>query len=53
MIVIDAGHQAHAMSETEPVGPGANETKAKVTGGTQGSLTGLAEHELNLRVALA
>ena len=53
VIVIDAGHQKHAMSETEPIGPGAEEQKAKVTGGTQGSFTGLAEHELNLRVALA
>ena len=53
VIVIDAGHQKHAMSETEPNGPGSEQTKAKVTGGTQGTLTGLAEHELNLRTALA
>lgn len=53
VIVIDAGHQLHAMSDTEPIGPGATEQKAKVTGGTQGSFTGLAEYELNLRVALA
>ena len=53
IIVIDAGHQLHAMSETEPDGPGSDTYKAKVTGGTQGALTGLAEYELNLRVALA
>ncbi len=53
IIVIDAGHQMHAMSETEPDGPGSDTYKAKVTGGTQGTLTGLAEYELNLRVALA
>ena len=53
VIVIDAGHQLHAMSELEPNGPGSDQNKAKVTGGTQGSFTGLAEYELNLRVALA
>ncbi len=53
VIVIDAGHQLHGMSETEPNGPGSDQMKAKVTGGTRGSVTGLAEYELNLRVALA
>ena len=51
VIVIDAGHQTHAMSATEPIGPGASTRKAKVTGGTSGCVTHLPEYKLNLQVA--
>lgn len=52
LVAIDAGHQDQAMSEKEPLGPGAAEQKAMLSAGTQGVTTNISEYVLNLEVAL-
>lgn len=54
VIGIDPGHQGYNvdMSDTEPIGPGSSEMKAKSSTGTQGSYTGIPEYQLNLDVSL-
>ena len=51
VVCIDAGHQAKANLEKEPIGPGAKTTKFKVTGGTGGLWTKQTEYSLALKVA--
>ena len=52
LVVIDPGHQKEANLEQEPIGPGAAETKYKVTGGTTGVVTNKPEYVLNLEASL-
>ncbi|MHB1324524.1 MAG: PASTA domain-containing protein, partial [Coriobacteriia bacterium] len=52
VVCIDPGHQAAGNSAQEPVGPGATQTKAKVTGGAVGVVTRRPEHELVLTLGM-
>ena len=51
-IGIDPGHQAHGNSERETVAPNSSQTKAKVSSGTSGAATGIAEYVTVLEISL-
>ena len=52
VIGLDPGHQAHGNNAKEPVAPGSDEMKKKVSSGTQGRWTKVPEYKVNLQVAL-
>lgn len=52
LVAIDAGHQLKGNSDLEPVAPGSDQMKAKVTSGTAGVSTKTDEYVVNLQVSL-
>ena len=50
-VAIDAGHQAKANAEKEPIGPSSETMKAKMPEGSVGAATGVKEYELTLTVS--
>jgi N-acetylmuramoyl-L-alanine amidase len=51
VVCIDPGHQSSGDSSTEPNGPNSSSMKARVTGGTHGTTTGVYEYELTLTIS--
>lgn len=51
VVVIDPGHQGRGDSSTEPNEPGSSTMKARVTGGTHGTTTGVYEYQLTLAIS--
>jgi len=51
-IGIDPGHQGKGNSDQEPVAPDSKETKAKVSSGTSGRFTGIAEYVTVLEISM-
>lgn len=52
IICIDPGHQAQANTDREPLGPGSDQMKVKVAGGTRGVASGVPEYIVTLQVSL-
>jgi len=50
-VAIDAGHQAKANAEKEPIGPSSETMKAKMAEGSVGTASGVPEYELTLTMA--
>ena len=52
IICIDPGHQTKGSNTKEQNGPGSTVMKARVTGGTTGTTTGVPEYKLTLAIGL-
>lgn len=51
VVCVDPGHQGHSDTKTEPIGPGSDVRKPRITGGTTGAVTGAPEYETVLQIA--
>ncbi len=52
VVCIDAGHQKGGIFEKEPIGPGSDIMKSKLSSGTVGVYTGVPEYVLTLEISL-
>lgn len=52
VVCIDPGHQAHADTTPEPVGPGSKTVKPSVSGGATGVKTRVPEYEITMQISM-